>query len=259
MEANRWYSPSGEEVYRIIGANGKERDVNIRDARRLELKPSITTILRLVRNEGIDRYRMMQYISAARTAPSIEGETEQEMIERIINDADEHSRNARTFGTDIHRIIEGLINGSNVAEVAEFSTSQQLVIFELAEYIKNMEFVGDCERVIVGEHFGGRLDFVGTVKGHDRPLIIDFKTQSTSDKFKFYPEWLYQLGGQWMLMWEADKKPQFDIATLAISTIVPGLIELKVYPESDLDHGSNVFEKLLYAFYAIKKLEAHCE
>lgn len=258
-ESARWYTKEGVDVYTVVGKNGKERPVNVSDARHMDLVPSITSVLRLIRNEGIDRYRMMQYIQAARTAPTIEGESERDMVERIIRDADEHSKKARDFGTDIHRIIEGLIKGENVSNVSDFTENQQLIIFDLSRYIEQNGFKGKTEVVLVNDEFGGRLDFIGETKGCPY-FICDWKTQATADKFNYYPEWLYQLGAQWMLAysnWAKDVHAEMPtrVATLAISTIVPGLIEFKTYTEEELEYGRNAFRAILNAFYILKKME----
>ena len=43
-EAGHWYDRAGEPMYTIIGANGKERNTNLRDAKSLGLVPSVTTV-----------------------------------------------------------------------------------------------------------------------------------------------------------------------------------------------------------------------
>ena len=44
-ESGHWYTQEGEPMYTIIGANGKERNTTLRDAKNLGLVPSVTTIL----------------------------------------------------------------------------------------------------------------------------------------------------------------------------------------------------------------------
>jgi (2R)-ethylmalonyl-CoA mutase len=53
-ESSHWYSQDGSPAYRIIGKNGKERNTNVRDARELNLVPSVTTVLGLVAKPGLD-------------------------------------------------------------------------------------------------------------------------------------------------------------------------------------------------------------
>ena len=39
-ESGHWYSQDGEPMYTLIGANGKERNTTLRDAKSLGLVPS---------------------------------------------------------------------------------------------------------------------------------------------------------------------------------------------------------------------------
>ena len=47
-EAGHWYDRAGEPMYTIIGANGKERNTNLRDAKSLGLVPSVTTVMKII-------------------------------------------------------------------------------------------------------------------------------------------------------------------------------------------------------------------
>ena len=44
-ESEHWYNKTGEAAYTIVGSNGKERNTNLRDARKHGYVPSVTTIL----------------------------------------------------------------------------------------------------------------------------------------------------------------------------------------------------------------------
>ena len=54
-ESGHWYQADGTPAYEIVGANGKMRPTTLRDARKLNLYPSVTTIIRLMDAPGLDR------------------------------------------------------------------------------------------------------------------------------------------------------------------------------------------------------------
>ena len=44
-ESGHWYDKEGEPRYTIIGANGKERNTTLRDAKKKGYVPSVTSVL----------------------------------------------------------------------------------------------------------------------------------------------------------------------------------------------------------------------
>ena len=44
-EGGHWYTRTGAPMYTVKGANGKERNTTLRDARKYDLVPLVTTIL----------------------------------------------------------------------------------------------------------------------------------------------------------------------------------------------------------------------
>ena len=44
-ESGHWYTQEGEPMYTIVGANGKERNTTLRDAKKEGFVPSVTTII----------------------------------------------------------------------------------------------------------------------------------------------------------------------------------------------------------------------
>ena len=54
-EAGHWYTRDGEPMYTIIGANGKERNTTLRDAKKEGFVPSVTTILGMVAKPSLER------------------------------------------------------------------------------------------------------------------------------------------------------------------------------------------------------------
>ena len=53
-ESGHWYTKTGEPMYTIVGANGKERNTTLADAKKLDLVPSVTTILGIVAKPALE-------------------------------------------------------------------------------------------------------------------------------------------------------------------------------------------------------------
>ena len=75
-EGGHWYRKDGTPAYTIIGKNGQERNVTLRDARTLDLAPSVTTILAMGYRPGLENWKIDQGILSALTATRIDGESE---------------------------------------------------------------------------------------------------------------------------------------------------------------------------------------
>ena len=66
-ESGHWYTQEGEPMYTIVGANGKERNTTLRDAKKDNLVPSVTTVLSLVAKPGLENWKINQALNSALT------------------------------------------------------------------------------------------------------------------------------------------------------------------------------------------------
>ena len=55
-EAGHWYTQTGIPMYTIVGKNGKERNTTLADAKKLNLVPSVTTVLSLLAKPGLENW-----------------------------------------------------------------------------------------------------------------------------------------------------------------------------------------------------------
>ena len=74
-ESGHWYAQDGEPMYTIIGANGKERNTTLRDAKSLGLVPSVTTILGMIAKPSLENWKINQALNSALTLEKNEGES----------------------------------------------------------------------------------------------------------------------------------------------------------------------------------------
>lgn len=101
-----WYTADGSPAYTIVGANGKERQTTLRDARKLGLLPSVTGIIRMAAAPALERWKRNQVLLAALTLPRKADEAETAWLARVENDWQEQGRAAADHGTRIHGAIE---------------------------------------------------------------------------------------------------------------------------------------------------------
>ena len=104
-ESGHWYTIDGKPMYTIVGKNGKIRNTNLKDARKLNLVPSVTTILDVAAKPGLVNWQVNQGIQAALTLPRKIDETDEEFLHRVRQDSKEQAEKAAEEGTKIHADI----------------------------------------------------------------------------------------------------------------------------------------------------------
>lgn len=202
---NHWYrqdkiSGKWEACYQIpMKTKQGMRPPTIDDARKLGLVPSVTSITGVYNKSDLIDWRIRQAIYACMKLDRLENETDERYVDRVMEEADSISANARTFGTRIHDEIEGYLCEPPFAGF-EVSKDLEPYLAGFKEWAKtNIEEVYAAEEVVGNAAFGyaGRLDLrcrlvdVGNA-------VVDFKTcrlkSNKSGKIvPNYPEWLWQL------------------------------------------------------------------
>jgi len=182
--SQHWYTKDGSPAYTTIGKTG-ERPTTLRDARKLGLLPSVTTINGMLSKAGLDTWKQQQVLLAALTLPRADGEAEQEWLARVMQDSKATGREAAERGTKIHAIIEGYF--------------EQIFMPEKPAYLDNIDIAlkdafGD-QPWLAERSFGHPLGYGGKCDLMAKTgFIVDFKTKDTSlDKVDVYFEHEMQL------------------------------------------------------------------
>ena len=110
-ESVHWYGQDGSPQYTVKAKDGSDRPTTLRDARKFNLVPSVTTILKVAAKPGLDVWKNEQLLLAALTLPRVAGETEKEFIARVVFDSKETGKRAAEAGTRIHEEIESHFAG----------------------------------------------------------------------------------------------------------------------------------------------------
>src|SRR5688572_6095946 len=151
----------------MIGKNGQERATTLRDARTMNLVPSVTTIIRCAAAFGLERWKAEQVLMAGLTLPRLDGEDEKAWIGRVWDDSKEQGKKAAERGTAIHAAIEGSFQGLTPSD-------------EFKPYVDGALEVLKALGTQKWQHeksFASPLGYGGKVDLHSPDIVLDFKTK----------------------------------------------------------------------------------
>ena len=232
--AGHWYDKDGNPQYTIIGANGKERDTDLRDARKLGLVPSVTTILKVAAAPALDIWKQQQLLKAVAEVPRIEGEPDKEWFSRIIKTSKEAGDKHMDRGTSMHNEIEDYFN-KRQREYPDFAKE---TYFAVVKEFGSQNWI--TEKSFAFDGFGGKVDL------HAEDIVIDFKTKEVvDDKTVCYDEQLMQLAAYRIGL----ELPDALCANVFVD--LQGNVKIIKHDESDIQKAWLMFSHLL-AFYRVK-------
>jgi hypothetical protein len=200
-ENGHWYKSDGTPAYTYINKKGEEKPTTLREARKENLKPSVTTIISCASAPQLVNWKIDQAILSSLTLSRNDDETEQEYLARIKADAQEQAKKAAERGTLIHAWVQEFFThtyqSSDVVNVPTYlSTPDKLVFCHSAHNALLKETnvkLGQwlCEESFATERYGGKADL------HDlnSEYLIDIKTKTWADvkKLDIWDSHLMQL------------------------------------------------------------------
>lgn len=236
-ESQHWYARDGSPAYEVEGKTGR-RPTTLRDARRLGLVPSVTTIIRCAAAPALELWKAKQVMLAAMTLPRLDGESDESFCERVMRDSKEEARKAAERGTAIHAAIQGHFEGEPPDT-------------ETWDYVKGtLEAVrANCgtQPWMAERPFCHPLGFGGKRDLHSSEWLLDFKSKEfTKDEAPTLKTWdehamqlaAYRAGG-------GGVELNARCGIVYVSTLEPGLVRLIEIDESDLRRGWFMFCGLL--------------
>jgi hypothetical protein len=93
QDTGHWYTKDGVPAYTTIGKTG-ERPTTLRDAKKIGLLPSVTTIINIMSKAGLDTWKQQQVLLAALTLPREPNEPEADWLKRVMQDSRATGREA---------------------------------------------------------------------------------------------------------------------------------------------------------------------
>ena len=245
-ESGHWYGMDGTPAYTVTAKDGNKRPTTLRDARKLLLVPSVTTVMKVMAKPGLDVWKQEQLLLACLTLPRFANESEKDYIKRIIFDSKETGKQAAELGTRIHESIERSYNGESNVEhesIAVAFTEAVAKSFGMPKWNTENSFSAPAG-------YGGKIDlYTGISEIAPTGIVLDAKTKdfAIGDKIDAYDEMLMQLSAYRMGL----NLPNARCANVFASRTNPGAIYIHEWSQEDLHRGDNMFLTLL-SFWKLK-------
>lgn len=238
-QGQHWYSRTGEPMYEVKAKDGTMRPATLRDARKFGWYPGVTSIIKCLAAPGLERWKVEQGIMAALTLPRVEGESNDRLLARIREDADEQARKARERGTQIHAAIQGHYEGKPPSE--EFWPYVRGVTAAIEANFPERQWRPErpCAHVL---GYGTKADLSCA------DVLLDFKGKdfTEAEKLELWDDHFMQLAATR----EALHLPGAECGIVFVSRTVPGLRQIIRADEADLARGWDMFRGLLNTWKA---------
>ena len=164
-EAGHWYDKDGSPTYTIVGANGKERNTTLRDARQWGYVPSVTTIIGIAAKPSLENWKVNQALNSAITLEQDPGESIEDFTNRCKQDSKKIGRDAAERGTIIHAMIEQGFMGGKETKAYKVIKDYLDKTFPKEEWIAEDSFCSTSG-------YGGKIDLYSK-----SGIFVDFKTK----------------------------------------------------------------------------------
>jgi len=241
-ESGHWYQQDGTPKYEIemVSKPGEMRGTTLRDARKLNLVPSVTTITKILAAPGLEKWKQDQLLLSALTLAKEEGEILDDFAKRVRVDASEHAKQAAERGTSVHGAIERYLLGKPTGEHKQITDAAMIAINEIQG-----EAAWSPEKAFAHQlGFGGKVDLHSVHTG----IVLDFKTKeftredTKSKRWKpYWPEQAMQLAAYR----HGLGLPSADCYNVFLSVSEPGTYYIHQWSEEELAVGWQTFYHVL--------------
>jgi hypothetical protein len=241
---SHWYERNGAPRSTITGKNGKERDTTLRDARKLGLVPSVTTILDVLNKAALVEWQVKQGILAALTLPRTSGEADETFLARVLDDSKQQAIQAAEEGTRIHDAIEASFKGNPVPIGYGLHVA--------AVRLKLLETFPDVTDWTAETSFASPLGYGGKVDLHSPStgIVVDHKSKDMApgsvQRLAYDQDWQLSAYHRGLAL------PTNVCANIFVSRTVPGYVEIHVWKAEEITQAWNVFACALAAWKRIK-------
>lgn len=248
-ESVHWYKQDGGPQYTVKAKDGSDRPTTLRDARKMDLVPSVTTVMKIAAKPGLEQWKLEQMLLAAMTLPQLDGEPEKAYIARIVADSKETGKQAAEKGTRIHESIESWFDGNKNVEHKETASAFEESIFNHFKTHPDQPWL--TERAFASPlGFGGKVDLY-CIPDENAPvgIVLDAKSKDfgPDDKVEVYSEHAMQLAAYRVGL----NLPHARCANVFVSRTQPGLVKVVEHSEEDLIRHFEMFKSLL-RFWQLK-------
>lgn len=235
-ESGHFYWPDSRPCYEIENKSkpGQMRPTTLRDAKKLGLLPSVTTILKEADKPGLTNWKLNQVLMSALTLARNEGEPDESYMSRIRQDAAEQGKKAAEKGTYIHGVIERGLQGQAV------SPDDMIFLLLAKDILFPLDQQWSHEKSFATENYGGKVDL------HSSRYVLDIKTNEKNvDEAKIWDEHLMQLAA-----YRHGLKLPTAMCGILFINHKDKESRLVMAEEKDLQRGMKMFNALLFYYYA---------
>lgn len=246
-ESGHWYDREGRPAYEVLAKSGQTRPTTLRDARKLDLVPGVSTIIQCASSWGLENWKIDQGILAALTLPRALDETEIDWLGRVKQDASEQARRAAERGTEIHAAIQRWYESAYLIEepsdvVVAVTTAVGSRFGEYLEWVPELAFANPLG-------FGGKADLLGADE-HVGDVLLDFKTKDAWPE-DFPPKGFEEHAMQLAAYRVGLGRPEAACANVFVSRTEPWQVHIHEWTEDEMQRGWVMFRSLL-AFWKAK-------
>lgn len=276
--SNHYYNAlTGEPCYTVLTKDGKPRNTNVADARKLGLVPSYSTIVSLLNKEGINLWMQDQLLEACIEWPYNNTEEWKKEVKDI---AGRLGRKGRERGTMVHDALEKSYKGEGLSLELHDLICPVLDLVEDTFHIPTNKWVAEESFAFNG--YGGKVDlhtrdfgekYFAVIDGDGREIdwadtqekatekadnfetiqvrrtgvIIDFKTKDVEDikKMKPYPQDVMQHAAYR----DGLDIPRAKCYTLFVNVRHPGMLTLHEWKEEEVTRAGKMFNTLKDFWY----------
>ena len=251
-DAAHWYQRDGQPLHTVLSGKGEPRPTTLRDARKLDLLPSVTNILGVIAKPELTAWLQEQAVMAALTLPRLAGEAEDAFARRVVEDSLSTRDGAADFGTAFHHGAE------QIAKTLEVDRADLLSPWLNRYRDWFQENVVSCrwtEQRVVSNQFGyaGTADLLIEHKLHGL-CLVDIKTQKGASRpgqsaavLKPYKSWSYQLAA-----YRQALGVEARCINLIVNSVAPETPVEHVWGEAEMDAGWRAF-RAARELWAIEK------
>lgn len=233
-EGGHWYAEDGTPMYTVMGkTTGRPRATTLRDAKKLNLFPSVTGIMKVIAAPGLEQWKREQLLLSAVTLPWRENENVDDFVKRVLADADAQAASARTDGTECHLTIEQMLLGEKYEQ--KWSVHAQAFITECEKWMGTLKGVEPEKCFVHPIGYGGKSDVPNPAVN----MLADIKTKAFDENSLpgLYDEHPMQLAAYR----EGLGMPGARCAIFFVSVTVPGLVHVVEVDEAELQRGWDMF------------------
>ena len=242
-ESVHWYRlEDGAPQYTVKAKDGSDRPTTLSDARKMDLVPSVTTILKMWPKPGLEAWKNEQLLLAALTLPKRPDESEKDYIARIVYDSKETGKTAAEHGTRIHESIEKWYGGDKKVDHPQIASAFEELVF--LHFGCDPHEPWDTERSFANSFFGGKVDLCcSSSPSAPKGIVLDTKTKEFDEdtKIEKYDEQLMQLAAYR----NGLGMPEARCANVFVSRNHPGLVRVVEWTQEELEKGWKMFSLLV--------------